>query len=707
MADKHFVLDVDPDGLRAVATQVADLGRTMGRRARTTAAAPGEVGPAWTGQVADLVKAEMTALGAHLDDFRDRLDDVPAALRGLAADYQEALDRLPHLNQRWEQAEQDYQDAVAAADSALRSGREEARGDDGQVPAGDGSALQRARDGAVDDAAGARHQVQYWLEYEFHHTRIHLAQRTRELGEVLRGSGPLRVDDAQIAAWRRGEGPTIDAGPLFSTLPLARLREVELVTPEVSRQVDALREALDEGDQEAVQAALDEIAAHADDPVWTEALARHLGPEGLQRLYLDIDEGLKNSDLWLEDLWPSMQGFNDAVANGVSQYPDDDFAAYLETWMEQDYGPKMWALLASSDAADGRINAAALAYHSEVYNASLGDLGGMPGLFPQVFHHAYPDVDQMEQWADRSSGDDLARIVQHASDDHLEDLLFRMHNVQTDGGTMNEDDYRHVAELWGEAVEALRVRHADARAEGDEYDLDPLVRLLEARNSNAGSPYWDMLQRYVEDAVNDPVLMDRLLKDAEVGRGGIDPSDVRRLIDDSGVDVETVIASVMQHQLESGERAESVATNIGNLLRADDIIGEDFKWDKVIKSLLESSVSAAAATNPVTAALSGPTLGVFNAVVDELNRIAELDEAWDTAAERNGAQEILAFTLYVQHHGEPQGWDRFVAEQSSNVGDEPSQLITRFIDRMQARGGEDWEELRLLIDTIDETRDEQ
>ncbi|NYG55138.1 WXG100 family type VII secretion target [Nocardioides perillae] len=712
MSGKHFTLDVDPEGLRTVAGRLGELARTFERRGTRASATPGEIDGRWQGDAATAVTAEMSALGAHLTDFGTRMGELPEALRSLARDYEEALDRLPGLNRRWEEAEQAYTDAVGAADSALSTGREEARGDDGQVSTEDRQALQRTRDDAVEAARDARHQTQYWLEYEFHHTKVHLAQRTRALGEAMRESGPLDVTDAEIEAWRNGEAPQIDRSPLFDSLVLTRQREVELVTPDVERRVEALRDALDEGDQQQVQDALDEIAAHADDPVWTEALARHLGPEGLQQLYLDIDQGLVDSTLWIEELWPSMQGFNDAVANGVSHYPDDDFAAYLETWMEQDYGPKMWALLASSDSADGRINAAALSYHSEVYNHSLSHAGGMPGLFPQVFHYAYPDTDQMEQWADRSSGDDLARIVEHASDDHLRDLLFRMHNVQTDGGTMDEDDYRLVAELWGETVQALRQRHADL-APGEPSPLPALMRFLEARNANAGSQYWDLLQPYVEDAVNDPVLMAQLLKDAASSRGGIDPSDVRKLIDDSGVDVEDVIAAVMQHQLERGDSAESVAHNIGNLLRADDIISEDFQWDKVVKSLIESGISAAAARNPVTAALSGPVMGVLNGVLDELKRMEELDQAWDDAAEENAAQQVLAFTLYVQHYGEPEGFEEFVRTHGPAYEDDASQLVTRFIDQMrdQSRAGgqtdPEWLEMERLLSAMNTARDDQ
>lgn len=700
MSEKHFTLDVDPEGLRSAATRLAGLAEALGDRATKVTGTPAEIDNRWTGTAATDIQGEMTALGAHLSAFQTAMADVPAALRSLATDYDDALERLPGLNQKWEQAEQDYQDAVSAAGTALTQGRDDARGEDGTVSDTDDAGLRRTRDRAVSDASDARQSTRHGLELDFGYMKQWLGQQSRALGSTMRASGPLDVSDSQITAWRNGEAPQLDRSPLFDSLVLTRQRAVDLVTPEVEDQVDALREALEDGDQDAVNDALDAIAEHADDPVWAEALARSLGPEGLQDLYLDIDEGLKNSDYYIEDIWPHLSGFNETVANGVSQLPDDEFADYLDEWMSEDYGPKMWALLASADSADGRINAAALAHHSEIYNVSLSDGLGMPGLFPQVFNYAYPDTDQMEQWADRSSGDDLARILENCSPEQIQEIMFRMHNVQVPGGTMNEDQYQLIADLWGETITAFQQRFHDAQANGQEYDLEPLMEALKARNSNTQYPYHDMLQGYTEAIVNDPQLMAQLLQDAESSL--VKPSDVKDVIEDSGVPIEDIIENIVDYQLSSGQSPEAAAANIGLLLRAGDILGDSFKWDGVVKSVVTSLLGAAGRSNPLT----GPALGVLNAIVGEIGRLEQLDQAWDTAAERNAAQEVLAFSLYLQAYGVPDGFDDFVrAQQGGTVPDH--QLVNRFIDQMRARGGEDWEELRLLLNTIDETRDEQ
>ncbi|WP_244929748.1 WXG100 family type VII secretion target [Nocardioides sp. W7] len=698
MSEKHFTLDIDPEGLRSAATKLGNLAETLGGQATKVTGTPGEIANRWTGTAATDIQHEMTALGAHLTSFQTAMAELPEALRSLATDYDDALERLPELNQKWEQAEQDYQDAVTAAGTALTQGREDATGDDGKVPEADASDLRRARDNAVSGAADTRQTTQHNLEVDFGYLKQWLGQQTRALGTALRDSGPLDVSDSQIEAWRSGEGPQLDRSPLFSSLILSRQRDIELVTPDVEEAVDALNDALDEGDQDAVNDALDAIAEHADDPVWSEALARALGPGGMQDLYLKIDDGLKNSDLYIEEIWPHLSGFNETVANGVSQLPDDDFADYLNEWMKEDYGPKMWALLASADAADGRINAAAMAHQSEIYNSSLSDGGlGMPGLFPQVFNYAYPDTDQMEQWADRSSGDDLARILENCSPEEIQEIMFRMHNVQTPGGTMNEDDYQLIADLWGETIQAMQDRFHAAQADGKSYDLAPLIEALKARNANAGQPpYDDMLDGLTEQIVNDPALMVQLLADAEDSR--IKPSDLKDVIGDSGVKVKDIIESIINHQLSQGDDPEAVAANIGLLLRADDILGEDFKWDGVVKSVVKDALGALGKA-------AGPVLGVLDAVLSEIERIEELDQAWDSAAEKNAAQELLAFSLYVQAYGVPEGFDEFVVANNGSVPDH--QLVNRFLDEMRRHPGADWEKMRLLITTIDETRDEQ
>ena len=114
MSDKHFTLDIDPDGLRSVATKLSTLKNHIETKAGTVKGTPGDIGDSWTGEAATSIKNEMTGLGNLMDRYGDKLQPAIEKLRSLARDYDDALDRLPELNRKWEQAETDYQNALDA-----------------------------------------------------------------------------------------------------------------------------------------------------------------------------------------------------------------------------------------------------------------------------------------------------------------------------------------------------------------------------------------------------------------------------------------------------------------------------------------------------------------------------------------------------------------------------------------------------------------
>lgn len=697
MSEKHFTLDIDPEGLRAVATKLGTMAETLGTQAGLVSGTPAEIDNRWTGTAATDIQAEMTALGNHLSTFQTSMGALPEALRSLAQDYDDALERLPGLNQKWEQAEQDYQDAVTAAGNALTQGREDAAGEDGTVDAADNADLQQTRDNAVAAAADTRQSTQHNLELDFGYMKQWLGQQTRTLGTAMRDSGPLPVTDSQIEAWRNGEAPQIDRSPLFDSLVLSRQREIELVTPEVEEQVQALQDALEDGDQEAVNDALDAIAAHADDPIWSEALARTLGPEGLQDLYLQIDERLSNGDLYIEEIWPHLSGFNETVANGVSQLPDDDFADYLETWMQQDYGPKMWALLASADSADGRINAAAMAYQSEVYNSSLTSIDGYSGLFPEVFHYAYDGEDMLDQWDDRASGSDLADILEHGSDELVQDLMQRLHNVQVDGGTMNEDEWEHLRQLYGELVVELKDRFMNQLQTDGAAEPDLLRRILEFRHTNAGRWPYDDFDPWLQDLVDDPAFTTWWILNGDQGR--VPLTELRDLIEESGGDVEEVLGEAIAYHLSQGNSAESAAVIIGNLLRTEDLLDNDINWNGVLKSLVGSAIGLGAKTP-----LTGPAVGAATALINAIEEAERNDEAWDSSKQQNGAEAVLAVMLYQQAHGDLPHYQDFL--DSTNVSPDNEDAFLLYVQYMQSQheDSDAWAELRILLDTIDTSR---
>lgn len=702
MTDGHFTLDVDPDGLRAVAERIGRLREHLRQKGTAARQVPGDIGERWTGDAATGVKAEMTGIGDLMHDLQTRLQPVAAELRTLAGHYDDALARLPGLNQRWQAAHDDYAAAVRSADTAADRA--------GEDPANDRQDTQRARNNAVGDAAEDRRKTLHALETDVAYMKLWLRQETAKLAAVMVTSEPIGVTDDQIEQWRAGQAPVLDRAGLLGGLGLMGQRMQLLAEQELEAEraekreeaeddVEALQDALEDGDPEAVNAALESIAGRSDDDIYSEQLVDLLGPGGVQDLYLQIDQGLKDSTLYFEEIWPSLEGFNNTVANGISQQPDDEFADFVEDWMDEDYGPKMWALIAASDQADGRVNAIALAYHSEVYNASLSDAGGMPGLYPQAYNYAYGDEDMLAQWDDRSSGADLADVLEHASDEHVDDLLFRMLNVQTDGGTMNEDDYQHIADLYGETLLALRDRHLAALEESDGARPDLLMRLLEDRYRNTDSQYFDPIRPYLADLVNNPEWALWYLNNSR--DGFVDASTFKDLIDESGADVNELIATMTTYQIQRGDDPEQVATNLGLLLRSQDLLGDGIKLDGVLKSLAESAISATLGSNPLT----GPAMGVFNALLSEIQRLEEADQSLDDAMSKNAVQEIYAFTIYTQvHGGPPPGFDAYV-EREGLQDDE--RAINLYMQHLEEQGGEVWEELQNLTTLIDESRDEE
>ncbi len=708
MSEKHFSIDCDPDGLREVAHRMGTLKDHLDTKAGTVKGTPGEIGDGWTGDAATSIKTEMTGLGTHMGGFADKLQPVIAGLRSLARDYDEALARLPGLNKKWNQAQTDYDNAVSAADNQRQRTLDELQ-KDGPVNGGIRNELDDVRSGQVSEAAGARQTAQHNLEIDFGYMVQHLGMRTRALADTLADSGPIPISSDQLANWRATGDAGLDHSGITATLKLTGDREAQELEEEIAllhsqareevkADLEDLNEALDDGDPEAIQDALDEIGANADDPIYSQELVDELGADGVQDLYVKINDNLTNSTLYMEDLWPHLQGFNDAIANGISQKNDEEMAEFLEAFMEKDYGPKTWALIASSEYADGRVNAAAIAYYSEVYNASLSNMGGMPGLFPQVFNYAYGDNDMLDQWDANSSGSDLADILEEASKEHRDDLMFRLLNVQVDGGTMNEDDFQHIASLYGEMLVALKDRHLDALQDSVGARPDLLMEMLEWRNRNLGNPqYTDPIAPYLAELVNDPEWALWYLNNAR--DGFVPASTFKDLIDESGTKPEDLIASMTTYQIQRGDNPEQVATNLGLLMRQQDLLGDDIKWGGVLKSVAESLVSAGAKTP-----LTGPTLGVFNALLSEIQRLEKADQDLDGAMTKNAVQEVFAFSIYTQvHGGPPPGFEEFVERE--NLGDN-DRAVNLYIQHLEEQGGPVWHEIEKYITNIDESRDE-
>ena len=64
----------------------------MRTKAGRVSATPDEIGDRWQGRAAASVKQNMSALGAQMDRYDERFHQAATALRGLAEEYEHALE---------------------------------------------------------------------------------------------------------------------------------------------------------------------------------------------------------------------------------------------------------------------------------------------------------------------------------------------------------------------------------------------------------------------------------------------------------------------------------------------------------------------------------------------------------------------------------------------------------------------------------------
>ena len=248
--------------------------------------------------------------------------------------------------------------------------------------------------------ASTKQSTQHGLETTFGYLKQWLAQQTRALGSTLHDAGPVSVSDDEVAKWNAGQSPQVDVSSITSQLTLAKenLDEVERlrIAPEVEDAIDRLQDALDndtfESNPEEIQDALDAIAEHAGDPLWTKELVDQLKAEGIEDIYKAIDRDLELSEYQYDDIAGSLSGFSDAVAQGISAHDDPEFAAIAQEFIKDGVaGQKIWGLITASENADKRMNSVALAYRDQIesYTDLDGAQSNYPGLFPRALGEAY------------------------------------------------------------------------------------------------------------------------------------------------------------------------------------------------------------------------------------------------------------------------------------------------------------------------------
>ena len=197
----HFTLDVDPSRLRAVAAQLDELSAHVRTKAGRVSATPDEIGDRWQGRAAASVKQNMSALGAQMDRYDERFHQAATALRGLAGEYEHALEvKVPELNRRYAAAQTDYDTAVGRADGEHRAATGDLSGPGTRAVRAE---LDQVRSLAVSGASEDRRQAWHALEVDFGHYKELLRQKTRAASDALASAVVVEVSDAQVEEFRR------------------------------------------------------------------------------------------------------------------------------------------------------------------------------------------------------------------------------------------------------------------------------------------------------------------------------------------------------------------------------------------------------------------------------------------------------------------------------------------------------------------------
>lgn len=190
MPTPHFTLEIQPDQIRAARLRVKRVLEMLAERTPPVVSTPGEVDGEWTGPAAARVKREMGALGDQLDAADKPLKDANRSLRNLTTAYRDALDELPSLNRRWEEALDAYERAVGSANDR-HTGRlgdiASSKKDETEAKEAKDKADTR-RDDAIDDAQSDLNAAQRQLEKEFERLRDDLSGETRKAAQDLRAA---------------------------------------------------------------------------------------------------------------------------------------------------------------------------------------------------------------------------------------------------------------------------------------------------------------------------------------------------------------------------------------------------------------------------------------------------------------------------------------------------------------------------------------
>jgi hypothetical protein len=197
--------------------------------------------------------------------------------------------------------------------------------------------------------------------------------------------------------------------------------------------------------------------------------------------------------------------------------------------------------------------------------------------------------------------------------------------------------------------------------------------------------------------VKDPKFLTWYIRDViDDGAGPRELNDAIKFVDGNADDL---MESIIEYQVSTGVNEDEIAEFIGYMLRTDELLGDKIQLGGVLKSLVESGISAGV-KNPAT----GPVLGVFNALLAEYERMEGNIQAWEDAMGDNELHNQLGFALYVRIYGQPPEFEQWLTEHGR---EDDEDAMVDFLQEQKTQGTDLYNDINNLVDIIDESRDEE
>jgi len=456
--------------------------------------------------------------------------------------------------------------------------------------------------------------------------------------------------------------------------------------------LDELEQLMEDpyADPAEINRLLEEIGEKKIDEFYCMAMVDPGNAERLNDLIDNITRHTRNADD-ADTMWPGMQKLNDVLANGLAHQTDAAVAGFADKFLHYPQGAMRWALIADSDLSDGRTNALAVAYYGRLHEQGKYTGTGIT-VDPYLiwYGNAFGEADALEQFDAHSTGSGLEAVLDGATPEQVERFVGELTSTMGDHGyPLSEDDYKIKAKLYGEALQEAIDRQ-------DEVATQALLAEVERTQ---GIYLDNHLAPAVHDALKSPKALAFIVQAAR--RGEIDADTITDAFKAAGgdIDINDLVKQMIEYEATTkgyGERR--LADDIGYLLGTGDLLGQEVKFDGVVKSLLGSLVGAA-----TKSPIPGATLGVLQALYDEVEQMEKNEEEWADSWSETTQHDMLTFLIHTKTNGSPPGYEEWLANQPQSVQQDPSDEVTDYMKHLEnARNDTDEQELSEQMQEIED-----